>query len=349
MKFNRYLPIKTESKSMLLGQFVNQRITNIFASNIYLGDPPQTMPGFLKTNEYGFTLSNYECPHSVFYYKEKSKTFKRTTNQKNYNYLKFSDSLFFYSSLNSLNYDIQVKNYTIIADNQLAGSQCFHIGTQLLINQEEKETNLMDELHKKKYIKTYFYEYKIYDEDEIYLILGLEDNFENDKDYKFIKPMITPYSYNINLKWGLTFQNISINDYNIPYKREAKVELDINYGCFLGNSDFKEYFIDYLKYHGITIEMRRYEKNYYIYFFEKNMTKFNIIKNINVTFYHKELNFNFTFNFNDLILEKENGYYFLIAFEYDFRGNWKFGFPFFKKYHFIFNLFVLVLGLVNSL
>ena len=67
------------------------------------------------------------------------------------------------------------------------------------------------------------------------------------------------------------------------------------------------------------------------------MTKFNVIKNINLNFYHKELHFNFSFNCDDLILEKDNGYYFLIAFEYGFQSNWKFGFPFFKKYHFIFN------------
>ena len=331
IKFNRYMPIKKERKSMLLGEFVTQRITNVYTSEIYLGDPPQIIPGFLKTNEYGFTLSNYECPHAVFYYKEKSKTFKYEANKKYYNSFKFSDSLFFYSSLYSENYDTQVTNYTITADNQLIGPQCFHIGSQLLMNQEEKETNLMDELHKKKYIKSYFYEYKIYNEDEIYLFLGLEDNFENDNKYKFIKPMIIPYTYNINLKWGIIFQNIILYDYDKPYEKEIKVELDINYGCLLGNSDFKEYFKNYLKYHGISLEPKRYEKDYYVYFFEKNMTKFNVIKNINLNFYHKDLNFNFSFNYNDLILEKDNGYYFLIAFECDFRSNWKFGFPFFKK------------------
>ena len=118
---------------------------------------------------------------------------------------------------------------------------------------------------------------------------------------------------------------------------ETKVEFDINCGCLLGNSDFRKYFKNYLKYNGISIEPKLYEKEYYIYFFEKNMTNFDVIKKINIEFYHKELNYNFSFNYNDLILEKNNGYYFLIAFEYEFRSDWKFGFPFFKKYHFIFN------------
>ena len=331
------MPIYKESNNMYLGEFISQRITNIYVSEIYMGDPPQMIPGFLKPNKYGFTLTNYECPRAIFYYKDKSKTFKYATNRKDYNCLKISESLFFYSSLYSTNYDIQVKNYTVIADNQLSGPECFHIGTQLLVNQDEKETNIMDELHKKKYIKSYFYEYKIYNEDEIYLILGLEDNFEKNEKFKFIKPMIIPYSYHINLNWGLIFQNLYLNNYNNTYGKETKVEFDINCGCLLGNSDFKEYFKNYLKYNGINIEPKLYEKEYYIYFFEKNMTNFDVIKNINLEFYHKELNYYFSFNYDDLILEKRNGYYFLITFEYYSRSSWKFGFPFFKKYHFIFN------------
>ena len=341
------MPINRETKNMLLGEFISQRIKNTYVSEIYMGDPCQTIPGFLKTNEYGFILSNYECPHKVFYYKEKSKTFSYQTNKKDYNYFKINDSLFFYSSLYSTNYDLQVKNYTIIADNDLRGPQCFHIGTQLLINQEEKNTNLIDELHKKKYIQSYYYEYKIYNEDEIYLIIGLEEDFQNNDKYAFIKPLITPYTYHINLKWGLIFQNLNLNNYSQPYNKETKVELDINCGCILGNSDFLQYFKKYLKENGISVEPKSYEKNYYVFFFEKNMTRFDIIKNIKLEFYHKELNYYFSFNYDDLILEKTNGFYFLIAFEYDFRSSWKFGFPFFKKYKFIFNHDSKIMGFYN--
>ena len=345
IKFGKYLSINKESKHMGLGEFVTQKITNVYVSEIYLGEPLQILPGFLKTSEYAFTLSNYECPHAVFFNKEKSKTFKFTTNKKYYNFLKFYESLFFYSSFYSTNYDIQATNFTITADNQLMGPQCFHIGTQLLINQDEKDSNLMDNLHKNKYIKTYYYEYKIYEEDEIYLVLGLDENFENNNKYKFIKPIIAPYSYNVILKWGLTLQNLFLNNYTIQYKRETRAEFDINCGCLLGNIDFRDYFKNYLKYHDIPVEPKRYEKEYYVYFFEKNMTKIDIIKNINLQFYHKELNFYFSFDFNDLFLEKNNGYYFLIVFECNYRSSWKFGFPFFKKYHFIFNHDSKIMGL----
>ena len=347
IKFTKFMPINKESKIMTLGEFITQRITNIYVSDIYLGDPPQIIPGFLKTDKYSFCLTNYDCPHAKYYFKEKSKTFSYSNYKKDYNYFKFSDSLSFYSSFYSENYDIQMKNYTIIADNQLSGSQCFHIGTQLLINQEEKDTNLLDGLHKKKLIKTYYYEYKIYDEDEIYLILGLEEKFENNNNYKFIKSMIVPYTYNINMKWGLTFEKMYLNNEVIQYDGKTQVLLDINYGCILGNSDFKEYIKKYFNDNGIFIEPKKYEQKYYIYFFEKNTNEIEIIKNINLVFYHRELNYNFSFNYEDLILEKKNGYYLLIAFEYDFKSYWKFGFPFFKKYKFIFNHDSKLMGFYN--
>ena len=337
INLGRYLPINKESKNMQLGEFITQQITNVYATEIFLGDPPQSIPGFLKMDKYGFTLTNYECPHKVFYFKEKSNTFSYVTNKKYYNRLDFYDSLSFYSSKYSTTRDIQVKNYTITADNQLMGPQCFHIGMQLLINREEKETNIIDQLHHKKIINSYYYEYKIYDENEIYLIIGLNENYENNNKYKFIKPIIIPYSYVINLKWGLTFQSFNLSNYSLPYNKDIKAEFDINCGCILGNSDFRHYFKNYLADNDIKVEPKRYERDYYVYFFEKNMKNFEIIKNINLQLYHRELNYNFTFNYQDLILEKDNGYYFLIAFEYDFRGYWKLGFPFFKKYHFVFN------------
>ena len=344
IKFKRFMPIYKESNKFLICEFITQRINNIYEAEIYMGQPPQIIPGFLKTNKYGFTLTNYECPHAVHYYKEKSKTFSYNNNIKYYNCIKFNESLSFYSTINSTNYDIQINNYTITADNYFMSTQCFHIGTQLLIVPEEKNTNLMEELHKRKYIKSYYYEYQIKSEDEIYLILGLNDDFENDNNFKFIKAMIIPYSYQINLKWGLIFQNLYLNNYNStsPYNSEIKAELDINYGCILGSTDFNKYFQNYLKNNNINVEPKRYEKEYYIYLIDKKYEY--IIKNFSIHFYHRELNFNFTFDFKDLFLEKENGYFFLIAFEYDYRNSWKFGFPFFKKYRFIFNLDSKMMG-----
>lgn len=337
IKFKKYYPISEESKNMAIGEFVIKRIANEYTTEINIGEPPQKIPGFLRTKKYEFLISNDFCPQKAYYFKEKSKSFSYPTTLKDYNYVKISETLHFYSSPESKDYDVKIENYTIYSRGEIIGSQCFYIGTQLLINRDEKETNLIDGLHKKKYIKSYYYEYKIKNDDEMYLILDLDDDFENTKKYKFIKPLITPYTYVINHQWGLTFQNLYLNIYNIPYDKEIKAELDINYGGILGNKYFELYLENFLKENGIYSEYT-YENEYIIYFFNKDTKEIEKIKNITLGFYNKELNYTFTFNYEDLFLEKENGYYFLIYFEFsNYRNNWRFGFPFFKKYHFVFN------------
>ena len=333
------MPIYKETKNMILGEFVAQRIANIYVTKIGIGDPVQEIPGFLKNNEYGFTITNEDCPHKVYYDKEKSKTFSYTSKLKYYYYFKFSESLLFYSSFYSTSKGLKIENFTIYSYDGLRGPHCFHIGTQIIAELDDKETSLIDGLHKKECIQSYFYEYKIYKEDEMYLILDLNDDFENENKYKFIKPILLSFNVQtINLKWGLTFKKLNINNYNITFDKQIRAEFDINFGCFLGKSDFNEYFKKYLINNNIYVEPKIYEKKYLIYFFEKGMKGFDKIKNISLVFYHKELNYNFTLNYQDLILEKNNGYFFLIVFEYQAYWNeWIFGFPFFKKYSFVFN------------
>ena len=339
IKFEKLYPINEESQNMAIGEFVIKRIANEYVTEINIGEPPQKIPGFLRTKKYEFLISNDFCPQKAYYYKEKSKSFSYPTTLKDYNYVKISETLHFYSSPESKDYDVKIENYTIYSRGQIIGSQCFYIGTQLLINRDEKDTNLIDGLHKKKYIKSYFYEYQIKNEDEMFLILDLDDDFENTKKYKFIKPLITPYTYVINHQWGLTFQNLYLNAYNVSYDKETRAEFDINCGGILGNHHFEAYFKNFLKENDIYAEYSyEYEYEYKIYFFNKDNKGIEKIKNISLVFYNKELKYNFTFNYKDLILEKEKGYYFLIYFEFNkFRSNWRFGFPFFKKYHFVFN------------
>ena len=254
IKFKKYYPISEESKNMAIGEFVIKRIANEYITEINIGEPPQKIPGFLRTTKYGFLISNNFCPQKAYYFKEKSKSFSYPSKLKDYNYVKFSETLHFYSSPESKDYDVKIENYTIHSRGEIIGSQCFYIGTQLLINRDEKGTNLIDGLHKKKYIKSYYYEYKIKNEDEMYLILDLDDDFENTKKYKFIRPLITPYTYVINYRWGLTFQSLYLNVYNISYDKETKAEFDINYGGILGNQNFGAYFKNFLKENSISAE-----------------------------------------------------------------------------------------------
>jgi len=345
IKFKRYLPIKSESKSITLEEFINKRINNIYTTNIFLGNPPQTIPGFLKSYEHKFYLSNEYCPNQKYFYKEKSITFSLQNSDVNY-IGKFIHDTLYLDSINSNT--IKFDNFTMNVDNDLKSPQCFHIGTQLSFKEIEKNTNLIDILHKRNFIKSYFYEYRISNDDELLLILDLNIDINNN-EYKFIKPInrIVSY-YNNNQKWGLSFYKYKLKNYTFSLNTEVQAEFNINYGCFFGITEFKEYFEKYLEDNGIFVEAKYIEREFYIFFFEKNLKNVEKLKNIELTFYHRELNFNFTFTYEDLFIESDNGYYFLVIFDYKNSDVWKFGYPFFKKYNFVFNHDAKIMGFTNS-
>ena len=347
IKFKRYLPIYPDSKSITLEEFINKRINNIYETNIFLGDPPQTIPGYLKSYEHKFYLSNLYCLSQKYFYKEKSRTFSLHSLEVNFIGKYIHDTLY----LDSINSNkIKIGNITISVDNDLESPQCFHIGTQLPIKEIEKYTNLIDILHKKNFIKSYFYEYRISNDDELLLILDLNIDIKNNNEYKFIKPInrIVSY-YNSNQKWGLSFYKYKLNNYTFSLNTEVQAEFNINYGCFFGITEFKEYFEKYLEDNGIFVEAKYIEREFYIFFFEKNLKNVEKLKNIELTFYHRELNFNFTFIYEDLFIENDNGYYFLVIFDYKYSDSWKFGYSFFKKYNFVFNHDAKIMGFTNSI
>jgi hypothetical protein len=346
IKFKRYLPINPESKSITLEEFINKRINNIYTTNLFLGNPPQTIPGFLKSYEHKFYLSNEYCPNQKYFYKEKSKTFSLQSSEANYIGKYIYDTLY----LDSINSNkIKLDNFSINVDNDLKSPQCFHIGTQLSIKEIEKETNIIDILHKQNFIKSYFYEYKISNDDELFLELDLNIDINKNNEYKFIKPINIKVSYyNINQKWGLSFYKFKLNNYTFSLNTETQAEFNINYGCFFGITEFKEYFEKYLEDNDIFVEAKYIEREFYIYFFKKNLKNVEKLKNIELVFYHRELNFNFTFTYEDLFIENDKGYYFLVIFDYKYSDSWKFGYPFFKKYNFVFNHDSNIMGFTNS-
>ena len=352
IRFNRIMSIIKEQNYSLDNEYVNQRVDNPYRAYLRLGDPSQHIPSFLKTDEYSFYLSNINCPSYIFVYREMSKDFiyitpKEYFDDENVKEFHILDSIFLEETKDNLLFtDIKINNYSLIIDNYMKGPQCFHIGSQISLKAEETGHNLIDMLFKNKYIKSSLYEYKIINDDEMHLNIGLDINNEDIKNYKFLEP-ITVYESEFfsNQKWGLEFESIYISNYNYEYKGESKAELDIHLGCLLGNFDFHEYFKKFLRDNDIYVEPKICEQKYFIYFFGKNMPNFEKVKNFEISFYFKELNYNFSFGYQELFLEKRNGYYLLIAFEKDIRKNWKFGFPFFKKYKFIFDQNSKIMGL----
>ena len=333
IKFSRNFPIEKESTNLTLFEFIKNRVNNIYKTEILIGEPSQKITGFLNSDSHGFFLSTENCPERSFFEMEKSETFNII---KNNSKITFSDTLSFNSY--SRSNDIIIHNYTLYIDKHKNELLCIHIGTQL---QRLGEINLLTELHNHKYISTYYYYYKISSGDDIYLFFNVSMKENKDMNYKIIKPLSSyDYkTYQMLQTWGMEFENVFLNNETLYYSRERSVvQFDINLNCIIGTFYFKESFNKFLRENKIYVKPLNYKNEYYVYFFEKNMEGIDKIKNINIKFYHEETNYYFTFDYKDLFLEKSNGYYFLIVFEFDNKYKWKFGIPFFKKYKFIFNL-----------
>ena len=78
----------------------------------------------------------------------------------------------------------------------------------------------------------------------------------------------------------------------------------------------------------------------YYFYCDKDI---NIKKFDNLNFYMKDLDFTFTFTYEDLFYEYKNKYYFLVLFT-DVEQCWEFGFPFFKKYQIVFDQDKKIIG-----
>ncbi len=341
IKFNRYLPTINEEGNYSLEQFVTFRVENIFKTEISIGNPPQNIPGFLKTELFGFFISNNSCPEKRIFDIKKSNSIKFRGNDKT-----FRDSLYLNTTSNSINDHKHIEDYTFLIKNSIQEPICFNIGTQLLSSYAQYEQNIIFELHRKKNINSYFFYFKIFSDDEIDLVLDVNLNKSYTK-YKFVKPIAESFYYLHWNKWGLNFEYLNFNNKNEYYRNGIKTLFDINLGCIVGTSHFKEIFKKFLEENNILIKPKKVKK-YEFYFFDKNITQIENIKNIELKFYHKELDYNFIFNFKDLVLEKNNGYFFLIIFDYSNSYSWGLGLPFLKKYNFIYNIDSKLIGFQES-
>ena len=162
-----------------------------------------------------------------------------------------------------------------------------------------------------------------------------------------ISQLLTTYSiYNDNFfKWALEFSNIFYNktineSININY---VDVQININNYIILAPivyfHNIKKDFFDYYISNNIC---KLYQGIEYTTFFCEKSDKFNIehLKKFPTLYMeHKEFQYTFEFTYEDLFVEKDGKYWFLIAlssFNKDL-GEWHMGIIFLRKYNLIFN------------
>ena len=350
IKFQKYNSLLSEFFERNIAFFVNYFIDNIYTTQIYIGEPSQKIIAFFKPEQTGFYLlnSNITCLSRSFYNYEKSTNFKLIEKEnKNYYILyHFSDSLLIENITNSENIQSKIEDFKMMLIGDLNQSLCLIFGTKLNSYGEEIEDNFLYSLHKNNHIKSYYFSYDINtrNNDELSFIFDINVN-ETANGYTFIKTSSKTENNKQYLFWGLNFDKIYL-DNDIFDEKQSMAEFNYNLGTLIGPSSFRDLFKQYLKKNEIMETIIQYNKKYYLYTFEDSA--YDKLKNFTIDFYHKEFDFHFILNYEDLFYEKFSKIYFLIVFDYQENNYWKIGLPFFKKYKFIYNYDSKTIGFFKS-
>ena len=264
-------------------------------------------------------------------------------------------------------------NFILSEDTSEKQPNCLHIG---LIENQNKESsftdmNLVLQLKQKNYIKGNIWSI-IYNKesnnnnllnnaDELLNLKGnmiIGDYLHNYDSKNFFesqfKHIYTIYNENI-MKWELKFNKIYFKN------KENKEEKINDYNAVLNPSNYliyapKEYFetiLDkyFLEYINDDICFQ-YSLDEYISVYCEKSNKFSIheLKSFpTIYFDHINLEYTFELTYEDLFIEKDNIYWFLIVSDTMYYQNgWTLGNIFLKKYQFSFNLETKEIGFYNT-
>ena len=351
IKFKLYHLSEATSFVFNIESFIKYYLENKYTTNILIGDPPQKIPLFLNPENSAFYLANATkiCPSKTFYNYELSNSYKslEKIDNKYYTIYQLYDSLSFEKGKNSFEQDTaKFNNFEFFSLCELNQTLCAIFGTKLISTGEEIKDSFLNRLHTKEYIKSYYFSYEINknQNNDLKYIFDIDIN-ENKNDYSFIKACSYKSGKQTYLAWGLNFDKIEINN-NVVKLEQTRAEFNINLGCIIGPASFKEIFHQFLQENNIISSRIQFSDKYNIYAFEDDY--YDILKNFTLDFYHKELNYHFILDYNDLFISKADKIYSLIVFNYKDIDYWKFGLPFMKKYKFIYNQDTKFIGFKNN-
>ena len=326
-------------------------INNNIYSNISLGSPLQTIPFYLSFDSNLFIIKDKII--GGFFNEEISKSLSKNNDREfilhfegttYYGYYKTENFLF----KNNKNKNIKVNNLIFSLSNNYNNSNS--IKTNELINNYSiiglklsnyrgninKESFIM-QLKDKKILDTYSFSFEYESKEKGLLYLGCCIN-QFDNNYQLSNYRYTKVEYDRNnFEWKINFDKVNYSENNSePIFKDGI--FNINIGGMIGNYKYKEFiyenvFNKYLK-ENICFEEIIYDK-YLIIYCNKN---FNIKEFPNIVFYHKNMNYSFVFDYNDLFTENNDKIYFNVFFNIKFSSfYWIFGEIFFRKYQIVFD------------
>ena len=180
----------------------------------------------------------------------------------------------------------------------------------------------------------------------------------NFKEYQIISAYSIPKNFLFQFQLSIDKIFISYDNNNEYQLNENKIYFNLELGVIIGPTEYfqiiKKFFFE--KYFQknickrVMIRKQIYDPlysiimptNYYIISCEKIFIKDDLFFDVklfpSINFYHRDMNYTFSFTYKELFEEINNVYYFLIIEVLNSEKEWKIGIPFFKKYQTTFNI-----------
>ena len=332
----------------------NNLMSNLYNNDIFtfitLGSNLEKIPISFKMNSFPFYIITSETNQSknIFFHNEKSTSYYKEKNDLNTNFTdqdfikgKLSSETIIFNNENSFQ---KIEKFNFISITNINEKNIINEAGTIGLNIINSHFNLIHsdfilQLKNKQLINSFPFTFKYTDlkKEKGEFILGSLPE-EYDKKYNVNKYKFSYSKFYIDKPiWGLDLENVYFNNEKIN-KLVDLCFFQIEIGLIISPNYEKEFFEK-----NFFNKNNCYEKNfisedfnnfnYFICDSNVNIKKFN-----DIIFYNKNLDMNFTLNYNDLFYKFENKYYFLIVFYQNKRNyNWIFGSPFLKKYQMIFD------------
>ena len=310
--------------------------------NIKIGNPFQTVPIYIKFDESYSYLSGTSISKHI-YNEKQSSTYKEKEKEKSYYDTSFNQGI---PSIEKFQFEtnknkfIESTNFTFILATKESKKIDINSGVLGLKFAEftyDVDGYFLHELKLKGLTDSYSWTIKFEKENKGSIYLGEYPHEYDTSNYNLANYKTTRAGREAGkVTWNIDFDRIYFGEDN-KFDENNQAILNYEYGVIIGTTAFIKEVNDkfFNKYQNDKCIFQRTQvTNYYFYICD---TSIDITKFPKIIFINKDINMDFELNYNDLFVEKNGKYHFLIVFYVMNTFRWTFGRPFLNKYQIVFD------------
>ena len=322
-------------------------------TEITIGNPSKKIKTLIKFNDFNLQLLGSNISNHI-YDETKSSSYKKIENSKIFYNEDFEKGEKGIENIKIGNINLKEFPFILITEGKL--NEISSIGLKPNYNYKDNpKANLIEELIsqnkiEKKIFSIIFNKKEKNKEQTGEIIIGNYLHEINKEQYKPSYYVFTKLIDNkISRYWDFKVDQIKIGLNNLFGTKNINldIESEVFYGSISYFYDINETFFEsYIDYKECWFEVANDKYNNKYDYYVCNKTFFNPSNFPNLTFVSNDLNISFVFTYQDLFIEKNNLYYFIILFNQDRDKvyNWVLGKKFIEKYHFVFDQEKLTVG-----